>query len=97
MNQQVPQENERQSAGKGFGVAASPLNSVKLELGMILFVGLLLWLAVDSITADLSNQLLILVGFGTLGGVWLVLRTRHILKQLAHQSLNEHSGEKHET
>ena len=88
MNQQVPQENDRQSAGKGFGVAASPLNSVKLELGMILFVGLLLWLAVDSITADVSNQLLILAGYGVVGGLWLVLRTRHILRQLDRSTLD---------
>ncbi len=93
MNQQVPQENERQSAGKGFGVAASPLNSVKLELGMILFVGLLLWLAVDSITADLSNQLLILAAYSLAGGLWLVLRTQRILRQLERKPLDE----KHET
>lgn len=83
MNQQVPQENERQSAGKGFGVAASPLNSVKLELGIILFVGLLLWLAVDSITADFANQLLILAFFGVGGALWLVIRTRRTLHLLA--------------
>jgi len=82
MNQQVPQENERRSVGKGFGVAASPLNSVKLELGIILFVGLLLWLAVDSITADVASQLLILAFFGGGGALWLVIRTRRTLKQL---------------
>ena len=93
MSLQVPQENERQSAGKGFGVAASPLNSVKLELGIILFAGLLLWLAVDSITADLSNQLLILLGYSVTGGLWLVLRTRRILRQLAQNNRDD----EHET
>ncbi len=88
MNQQVPQENDRQSAGKGFGVAASPLNSVKLELGIILFVGLLLWLAVDSITADFANQLLILAFFGGVGALWLVFRTRRTLKQLGNKQLD---------
>ncbi len=93
MNQQVPQENDRQSAGKGFGVAASPLNSVKLELGIILFVGLLLWLAVDSITADIANQLLILALFGGVGALWLVFRTRRTLKQLGNKPLDK----RHET
>ncbi len=83
MNQEVPQKkNERPSAGKGFGVAASPLNRVKLELGIILLVGLLLWLAVDSITADFANQLLILAFFGGTSALWLVLRTRRTLQQL---------------
>ncbi len=82
MNQQVPQKGDRQSAGKDFGVAASPLNGVKLELGIILFVGLLLWLAVDSITVNLANQLLILALFGGVSALWLVLRTRRTLKQL---------------
>jgi len=91
MNQRVPQENERQAAGKGFGVAASPLNSVKLELGIILFVGLLLWLAVDSITADLAYQLLILGGFSAAGALWLVLRTRRTLRQVneSHEAQQE--------
>ncbi len=96
MNQQVPQENDRQSARKGFGVAASPLNSVKLELGIILFVGLLLWLAVDSITANFANQLLILAIFGGTGALWLVFRTRRTLKQVSEQA-GKQPDKTHET
>lgn len=66
---------------KGFGVAASPFNGVKLELGVILALELLLWLAADSITADLVAQLWLLGGFGVAGMVWLIVRTRHVLRQ----------------
>jgi len=76
MNQESSQENERRRSGKGFGVAPSPLNGVKLELGIALFVGGLLWLAVDSITADLADQLLLLGGYGLVAALWLVLRVR---------------------
>lgn len=93
MNQQAPQENERQPAEKGFGVAASPLNRVKLELGIILFVGLLLWLAVDSITGDVANQLLILAAFGGGSALWLVIRTRRILKQFGEQLAETHEAQ----
>ncbi len=93
MNQQVPQENDRPSAGKGFGVAASPLNRVKLELGIILFVGLLLWLAVDSITAEVANQLLILAAFGGGGALWLVFRTRRTLRQFGKHSADTHEAQ----
>ncbi len=93
MNQRVPQEDDRQSAGKGFGVAASPLNSVKLELGIILVVGLLLWLAVDSITADFANQLLILALFGGTGALWLVFRTRRTLERFRQKGGNTSDGQ----
>jgi hypothetical protein len=80
-------EPQRRTTGpaagdKGFGVAASPLNSVKFELGVILCVGALLWLAVDSITADLGRQLLILVAYGMAGMVWLIYRTRRVMARL---------------
>lgn len=66
---------------KGFGVAASPFNRVKLELGIILSLELLLWLAADSITADLGTQLWLLAAFSVLGMVWLIVRTRRVLRQ----------------
>lgn len=66
---------------KGFGVAASPFNGVKLELGIILCAGLLLWLAADSITADLEVQLLMLGGFGVAGMLWLIVRIRGVLRK----------------
>lgn len=66
---------------KGFGVEASPFNGVKLQLGIILVLGLLLWLAADSITADADAQLGLLVGYGILGMLYLIYRTRQVLRQ----------------
>lgn len=71
----------RQTGNKGFGVAASPFNGVKLELGIILVLGLLLWLAADSITADRDAQLFLLGSFSIAGMLWLVQRTRRVLRQ----------------
>ena len=70
---------------KGFGVTASPFNRVKLELGIILCLGILLWLAADSITASLAAQLLLLAAYGIGGMLWLVWRTRRVLAQLERQ------------
>jgi hypothetical protein len=67
---------------KGFGVAASPFNGVKLELGFALILGAVLWLAADSITADVGAQLLLLFGYGMISMIWLVLRTRRVLREL---------------
>ena len=91
------------SARKRLAVAPSPLNEVKLELGVILLAGTVLWLAADSITANVATQLLILLGYGMSAAAWLVFRTRRIVRQLAagaspadsHQSDVIHPG--HET
>jgi hypothetical protein len=64
---------------KGFGVAASPFNGIKLELGVCIILGVLLWLGVDSITADEGAQLLLLLAHSLLATGWLVLRTRAVL------------------
>ena len=82
MNQEIPQQGGQGQTGKGFGVAASPLNQVKLELGIILCVGLIIGLAVDSITPRLGLQLLILAVFGLVSAGWLLLRTRQVTKRL---------------
>jgi len=66
---------------KGFGVAASPFNGVKLELGICIILGMLLWLGADSITANKDAQLLILLGYSLLGTVWLVVRTRTVSRR----------------
>jgi len=77
------QNTDNNTNDKGFGVAASPFNRVKLELGVIFALGLLLWLAADSITASLAEQLLLLGGYGLLGMLWLVWRTRRLLARHA--------------
>ena len=68
-------------SAKGFGVAASPFNGIKLELGICLVLGVCLWLAADSITADEGAQLLLFWAYGLLSMVWLVLRTRVVLRR----------------
>ena len=79
--QQEPSEPEQNAPSAGFGVAASPFNSVKMELGIALIIGLVLWLAADSITASVGAQLLLLVGYGLISSVWLIFRTHRVLKQ----------------
>ncbi len=66
---------------RGFAVSASPFNGVKLELGIALVLGALLWLGAESITASTEAQLLILLGFGLLSTLWLVARTRAVLRR----------------
>ena len=66
---------------KGVGVAASPFNGIKLELGLCLVLGAMLWLGADSITANEGTQLLMLLIYSLLAAIWLVLRTRLILRR----------------
>ena len=68
---------------KGFGVAASPFNGVKIELGFVLILGIVLWLAADSITASITAQLLLLMGYGCISAFWLVIRTQRIMRHIS--------------
>lgn len=68
--------------GKGMTVAPSPLNEVKLDLGIILAVGGLLLLAQGRVLDSLLLQLLVLVSYGFIGLIWIVVRTRQIMAKL---------------
>lgn len=68
--------------GKGMTVAPSPLNEVKLDLGIILAVGGLLLLAQGRVLDSLLLQLLVLVSYGLIGLIWIVVRTRQIMAKL---------------
>ncbi len=68
--------------GKGMTVAPSPFNEVKLDLGIILAVGGLLLLAQGRMMDSLPLQLLALTGYGVLGLIWIVVRTRRIMSKL---------------
>ena len=81
------------SSKKGFGVAASPFNGVKIELGIVLILGIVLWLAADSITASITAQLLLLVSYGLIGAFWLVFRTRRVLQRLKVQQWGEQNNQ----
>ncbi|MDG4555250.1 MAG: hypothetical protein P9E24_13560 [Candidatus Competibacter sp.] len=69
------------TGGKGLTVAPSPLNEVKLDLGIILAVGVLLLLVQGRALDSLSLQLLLLLSYGLLGMVWIVIRTRRAMTQ----------------
>lgn len=76
-----PLAREAKPKSRGFGVAASPFNGVKIELGFAILLGILLWLAADSITANEAAQWLILLAYGLLSMCWLVMRTRAVLRR----------------
>lgn len=69
------------SRTSGFGVAASPFNGVKIELGLSILLGALLLLGADSITADAAAQWWLFLGYGLLSMCWLLLRTRAVLRR----------------
>ena len=71
------------TGGKGMTVAPSPLNEVKLDLAIILVVGLLLLLVQGRLLDSLLAQLLVLASYGVLGMLWIVIRARDILQRVA--------------
>ncbi|HRE53794.1 MAG TPA: hypothetical protein PLP22_03260 [Candidatus Competibacter sp.] len=73
------------TGGKGMTVAPSPLNAVKLDLGVILTVGIVLLLVQGRVTASLPLQLLLLLSYGVLGLLWIVLRVRRVLAAIERQ------------
>lgn len=70
---------------QGMTVAASPFNEVKLDLGIILTVGLVLLLVQGKALDSLLAQLLVLASYSLLGMLWIMLRTRYIMARLARE------------
>jgi len=66
----------------GFGVAPSPLNHVKLELGIFLSLAILAWFAVHYLTNNTEIQLLLLIVFSMCVTSRLVYKTRRTVKQI---------------
>lgn len=88
----VQNDHNDQNKRTGFGVAPSPFNGVKLELGVILVLGLCLWLAAKFITANEFLQVLMLFCFAVMGTVWLIFRTKCLLdRELERKSKPEAS------
>jgi hypothetical protein len=84
-----PQEKNRQNSSQlesnksnTFGVAPSPFNGIKLELGIVIVVAALLLIGVDSITQDTLIQIGVLFLAGASAMVWIIWRTRRIIKRL---------------
>ena len=61
--------------------AVSPFNGIKIELGFAILLGAILWLAADSITVDEATQWLMLLGYGLTSMIWLMVRTRAIMRR----------------
>ncbi len=70
------------TGGRGMTVAPSPLNEVKLDLGIILAVGLLLLLVQGRVVDGLPLQFLLLSSYGLLGMIWIVVRVRRVVAKL---------------
>lgn len=62
-------------------MAASPFNTVKLDVIVVACFGLLLLFAVGGGQVGPGGQLLILGGYGVAGALWVVWRTRRIAKR----------------
>lgn len=67
---------------KGLEVQPSPLNHIKLELGVVLCVAVLVLLLAPSFSGSLAVQLLILLGYGVAAGGWLIFRIRKTMAGL---------------
>ncbi len=80
---------------KGFTVQASPFNAIKLDLALILIVGVVLLIVHDHIVVNQLGQLGLLAGYGMVAMCWVVIKTRRIEKQLAEakQKPGHESGE----
>ena len=80
------------TARKGVTVAPSPLNEVKLDLAIILVVGGLLLLVQGRLLDSVLMQLLALASYGILGMLWIILRTRAVLRRIARAHVPHSDG-----
>ncbi|NIR61232.1 MAG: hypothetical protein GWO02_17880 [Gammaproteobacteria bacterium] len=69
---------------RGFRVAPSPFNAVKLELAVLLCVGGLVLVVHGRLAEQAALQGLVLGGYGAGAGLWVGLRTRTVLRRLGH-------------
>jgi hypothetical protein len=80
------------TGGKGMTVAPSPLNEIKLDLGIILVVGFLLLLLQGRVLDNLPLQFLLLASYGLLGMLWIVVRTRRVMNRMAREREQHRDG-----
>ncbi|MCB1771346.1 MAG: hypothetical protein KDJ31_16855, partial [Candidatus Competibacteraceae bacterium] len=62
-----------------------PLNEVKLDLGVILVVGLVLLLVQGRALDSLLLQLLLLLSYGVLGMIWIIVRARRVVAKMTQE------------
>ena len=67
----------------GFTVQASPFNGVKLDLALIVLMGVVVWMIQDRVTSNELGQFLLLAGYGVVAALWIVIRTRRVLSKHA--------------
>lgn len=67
---------------QSFTVAASPFNSVKLELGIVLVVGFFLLFVVSMTINSQIIQLGVLGGYGLVTMSWLIFRVKRLTVKL---------------
>lgn len=68
---------------KGFSVAASPLNAVKLELIVIFIIAGLFWLLLDGLNLDGVLQIILLGIYSMSAMLWVIFRTKKILRKIS--------------
>ncbi len=78
----MEQRDDSRGSRRGLSVAPSPFNRVKFELGVVVLLLPLLWLVVGRLLEGWLEQLLALLAAGGAAALWLVLRTRSILRRL---------------
>ncbi len=67
---------------KVFTVKASPFNAIKLDLALILIVGIVVLAVHERLVEHQLGQLLVVIGYGLAAMLWVVMRTRRVLKNL---------------
>lgn len=70
---------------KGFTVSASPFNAVKLDLVVVLIVGVVLVLLLERLFNTPLWQFALIAGYGLVAALWLLIRVKGIERQLARQ------------
>jgi len=75
-------ESESKKRRSKTTVPASPFNPVKLELALVLVVGVSVFLAVPRLVEGEGTQLAVLAAYGALAAVWITVRTRRILHRV---------------
>ncbi len=68
--------------GRGFTVAASPFNVVKVDLAIILFVGVVLLVIHESLSSDPVTQLGLLALYGVGSMLFLTMKVRKVARSL---------------
>lgn len=66
-------------------VDPSPFNEVKLELGIILTIGVFLLLIQGRFVDSVVLQFLLLSSYGFLGMGWIILRVRRVLQKMNYE------------